>query len=101
MAEIAIRVRPWTRDHETKEGEEVGILFCDVISVDGIELAERQAPTPARTRISFDSGDFVELEIEDPPAELRARYTEPASFLMGTDESRLRLPVTKLVVTDA
>ncbi len=93
MAKVRLTLRRWLDDREATREEPHAILASGVgdwTFVDDIEC-------PEGADLVFENRGFVTVTIGSPPPDLRALYADPASYLEGTDDTKLVLPVTELV----
>lgn len=99
MARIDLTVVPWTDDHQTRESEECQSLLASSLSVDGTPIVKFSDRDALHVTLSGLGGDFLSLTIKDPPDALRERFADPATYLLGTNEEQLLLPVSELYVS--
>lgn len=90
MSRVEIELIPWGRDSRVEPEDARILVLGDVVEIDGEFFLERQVQVAIEDR-------FVMVTVENPTNEMRARYS-PEQFLEGTNESRLVLPVTELVI---
>lgn len=91
MSDVTLTVQRWSGDRAAEpDDENVCLRVVDVV-VNGYSLGFFNGA-------KLDTEGFLSLEIVNPPGDLREQFTDPATYLMGTDTTRLLLPVTSLEV---
>lgn len=95
---VELVIRPWDGTAPAEEGAEDATLLLSEIIIDG----ENAFPVSGSFRVTLlaESGDFLSLRVENPPAELAARYSDPSDHLLGTTPDVLLLPVGSLSIRE-
>lgn len=99
MAKITLQVRPWTGDHETREGEETVTLLLNTLLVDGEPIRYKRATIgwDGRTDDRMGHG-FLAITLLGVPPEDIEPFEDRKRHLLGSRPDCIVLPIESLEV---